>query len=72
VFRLVHHHAENETIEPALAEAANCLGEGKAAAVGGFFYQSAVGRHADCIEQCPLSGVLILSSSQFDPERHSA
>jgi hypothetical protein len=42
VFRPVNHHAENETIaaisEPALAEAANCLGEGKAAAVGGFFY----------------------------------
>jgi hypothetical protein len=42
VFRPVHHHAENETIaaisEPALAEAANCRGEGKAAAVGGFFY----------------------------------
>jgi hypothetical protein len=42
VFRPVNHHAENETIaaisEPALAEAANCRGEGKAAAVGGFFY----------------------------------
>ena len=42
VFRAVRHHAENETIaaisEPAIAEAANCRGEDKAAAVGGFFY----------------------------------
>jgi hypothetical protein len=38
-FEPVHHQAGNETIaainEPALAEAASCLGEGKAASVGG-------------------------------------